>query len=50
MNKDFCKFTITKLLEYIILFFQACSNLEDVETCIAILDQNEWNLMVMLHL
>ncbi|CAC5398875.1 FAF1 [Mytilus coruscus] len=31
--------------ERILADFQACSNLEDVETCIAILDQNEWNLM-----
>lgn len=26
-------------------YFQACTQLDDIETCIAILDQHDWNLM-----
>ncbi|KAL4236818.1 pre-rRNA processing and 40S ribosomal subunit assembly [Mactra antiquata] len=31
--------------EQILADFQACTSLEDIETCIAILDQHDWNLL-----
>ncbi|XP_053394112.1 FAS-associated factor 1-like isoform X1 [Mercenaria mercenaria] len=31
--------------EQILADFQACTQLDDIETCIAILDQHDWNLM-----
>ncbi|KAH3697404.1 FAS-associated factor 1-like [Dreissena polymorpha] len=35
--------------EQILADFQACTQLDDIETCIAILDQNDWNLMLAVQ-
>ncbi|WAR24007.1 FAF1-like protein [Mya arenaria] len=35
--------------ESILADFQACTQLDDIETSIAILDQNDWNLMAVLR-